>query len=64
MRGILAPSRGGDELSAKHKLNGANLLGILLIAGLMGGITGSWTVFWITGAALFASAVHSGDIRR
>lgn len=51
-------------MSAKHKLNGANLLGILLIAGLMGGITGSWTVFWITGAALFASAVHSGDIRR
>jgi hypothetical protein len=51
-------------MSAKHKLNGANLLGILLVAGLLGGTTGSWAVFWITGVALFLTAVHSGDIRR
>lgn len=51
-------------MSAKHKLNSANMLGIVLIAGLAGGITGSWAVFWITGVALFLTAVHSGDIRR
>jgi hypothetical protein len=51
-------------LSAKQKFNGANLIGVLLIAGLVGGITGSWAVFWITGVALFLTALHSGDIRR
>ncbi|MFO0877565.1 MAG: hypothetical protein U0840_09335 [Gemmataceae bacterium] len=51
-------------MSAKQKLNGANLIGIVLIAGLVGGITGSWAVFWISGVALFLAAVHAGDIRR
>lgn len=51
-------------MSAKHKLNSANLVGILLIAGLLGGLTASWPVFWIAAIALFATAVHAGDIRR
>lgn len=51
-------------MNAKKRLNSANMLGILLVAGLLGGMTGSWTVFWIAAIALFATSVHSGDIRR
>jgi hypothetical protein len=32
-------------MSAKRKLNAAHLLGALVLAGLLGGLTGSWLVF-------------------
>ena len=50
-------------MSAKRKLNSANVVGALLIAGLLGGVTGSWSVFWIAAVALFVTAYHAGDIR-
>jgi hypothetical protein len=51
-------------VSAKHKLNSANLLGTMLVAGLFGGLTGSLTVFAIVWIALMVAAFHAGDIRR
>ncbi len=51
-------------MSAKHKLNSANVLGALLIAGLLGGVTGSFGVFLIAVCALIVAGYHAGDIRR
>jgi hypothetical protein len=54
----------GKQMSAKHKLNQAYLLGALIVAGVLGGVTGSWAVFFITLAALVALSYHAGEIRR
>jgi hypothetical protein len=51
-------------VSAKHKLNAAYFLGALLIAGLLGAITGSWIVFALALAGVLIAAYHSGDMRR
>ena len=51
-------------MSAKHKLNSFHLYGILFVAGIVGGATGSFTVFFIVLGALLAAALHSGNIRR
>lgn len=50
-------------MSAKHKLNSANVLGALIVAGLAGGITGSFGVFLTAFAVLCVLGWHSGDIR-
>jgi hypothetical protein len=50
-------------VSAKRKLNSANLLGTLLVAGLFVGVTGSLIVFAIVWIALMVAAFHAGDIR-
>jgi hypothetical protein len=56
----------GEEaiVSAKHKLNSAHLLGALLVAGLFGGISGSWLVFLVALVALLLAGYHAGEIRR
>ena len=51
-------------MSAKHKLNAANLLGAAVVAGLIGGLAGSWAVFLVALAVLVASGLQSGEIRR
>jgi len=51
-------------MSAKHKLNAANWVGAVLVAGLIGGAAGSWAVFLVAVAVLLASGWQSGDIRR
>jgi hypothetical protein len=51
-------------MSAKHKLNSANFLGALLIAGLVGGGASSWAVFWIALAGVLVADVIAGNIRR
>lgn len=51
-------------MSAKHKLNGAKFLGALLVAGVTGGQTGSFSVFLIALTGLLIAAVIAGDIRR
>jgi hypothetical protein len=51
-------------MSAKHKLNGAHFTGTLLVAGLLGWLTGSGTVFLIALVGLLVAAYHAGDIRR
>jgi len=51
-------------MSAKRKLNSAYFCGALLTAGLVGGITGSWTVFVVAFAALLIARYHAGDLQR
>ena len=50
-------------MGAKRKLNSASVLGSLALAGILGGLSGSWAVFLIAGGVLLAMAVHAGDIR-
>ena len=50
-------------MGARTKLNEVNVLGSLAVAGAVGILTGSWTVFLVTGALLVAAGVYSGDIR-
>jgi len=50
-------------MSAKNKLNGAHFLGALFVAGLIGGVTESWTVFLIALVGLLVAGVVAGDIR-
>ncbi len=50
-------------MGAKNKLNAAALNGALVVGGLVGAVTGSWTAFFLCAAVLVASAVHAGDIR-
>jgi hypothetical protein len=49
--------------NARRKLNAAAFHGVLLIAGLIAAITGSWTAFWVLAVALTLSAIHAGDMR-
>ena len=49
--------------TAKQKLNGSYLHGALIIAGLLGAISGSWMVFLIATGVLVATSVHDGSIR-
>ena len=50
-------------MGARKKLNEFNVLSSLGAAGVLGILTGSWTVFLITGAILIAAGVYNGDIR-
>lgn len=50
-------------MSAKHRLNAAHFRGALLIAGMIGGLTESWTAFWITLVTLVIADILAGDIR-
>ncbi len=49
--------------TAKHKLNGAYVIGSVLIAGLIGGAFGSWFVFFLALGVLVAINIHDGSIR-
>jgi hypothetical protein len=51
-------------MSANHKRNAAHLYGALLVAGLVGWVTGSLAVFRIALIALLVASYHAGDIRR
>jgi len=50
-------------MSARRKLNAAHLLGSLLIAGLVGLITGSGLAFTVALVALLLADLVSRDIR-
>jgi hypothetical protein len=49
--------------NARRKLNAASFHGVLLVAGLIAVISGSWTVFWVLAVLLTLSAIHAGDVR-
>jgi hypothetical protein len=49
--------------TARHKLNSSYLHGVLLIAGVIGAASGSWTVFLVATGILIATSVHDGGIR-
>lgn len=51
-------------MTAKHKLNSANINGALLIAAALGAATNSGAVFAIAAVVLIAQAVHTGAIRK
>lgn len=50
-------------MTARHKLNQANLNGVLLIAGGVAFLVGSWEVFFLLIVLLLIGAVLGGGIR-
>ena len=50
-------------MGARNKLNSSYLNGALLIAGTVGLIAGSWTVFIVACIALVGSSIVAGEIR-
>jgi hypothetical protein len=51
-------------LSAKHKLNAGYFQGAFFIAGLIGLLTDSATVFLMTFTIMLLASLHAGEIRR
>lgn len=49
--------------NARRKLNAASIHGVLLVAGLIAAISGSWTIFGVLAVVLTLSAIHAGDVR-
>jgi hypothetical protein len=49
--------------TARHKLNASHLHGALLIAGVFGAASGSWTVFLVATGILVATSVIDGSLR-
>ena len=50
-------------MSARKKLNHVHIAGAIGVAGIIGGLTGSWPVFLVTAAALIIGAVYADDVR-
>ena len=50
-------------MGARQKLNEAYVNGALIIAGIAGLVTESWTVFIIAAAVLIGASTYSGGIR-
>lgn len=50
-------------MSARTKLNMANMNAALLIGAVLGAITESWLVFFLATGVLILGDFHSGDIR-
>lgn len=50
-------------MTARHKLNHANFIGIAIIAVAVAALFESWAAFWIAATLLVAASVHSGNIR-
>jgi hypothetical protein len=50
-------------VGARQKLNSASILGSLLVAAVLGGVTNSWIVFIVAALILIALSCHQGDIR-
>lgn len=50
-------------MSAKHKLNSANFVGAVGVAALLGFLTSSVAVFFLTALVLVGASMHAGDIR-
>jgi hypothetical protein len=50
-------------VNARQKLNSGHINGALIVAGLIGGLAGSWTIFGLALAGLVVTKLISGDIR-
>ena len=50
-------------MTARHKLNQANIIGITIVAAAIAAVFESWYVFWIAAIILAGAAVHTGNIR-
>jgi hypothetical protein len=64
-RTVVVPGRteGGMAMSVRRKLNGAHATGALLLAGLLGLVTGSAGVFLVSFGGLLAADLVAGNIR-
>jgi hypothetical protein len=50
-------------MSAKRKLNSIHFIGSLGLAGLVGGMSGSWLVFFVALVGLLVAGFVARDIR-
>ncbi len=50
-------------MTARHKLNQSYVNGALLLAGVIGASSQSWTLFLLLTAVFVVLSLHSGDIR-
>ena len=50
-------------MGARQKLNAASAAGALAVGGLVGALTGSWLVFFVTAGLLIGASLYAGDIR-
>ena len=50
-------------MGARHKLNQTHILGALGVAAVVGGLAGSWTVFFLVAVVLVGASVYVGDVR-
>ena len=50
-------------MGARQKLNEASVFGSIVVAGVIGFATDSWTIFAIATAVLLIAVVYNGDIR-
>ena len=50
-------------MGARTRLNSLYLIGVLMVAAIIGGIAQSWIVFLVVAGVLTALMVHGGDIR-
>jgi hypothetical protein len=60
---MLRNTEDGSSMGARTKLNAAYLNGTLLIAGVVGALTGSWTVLGVALAGLLVWHVVAGTLR-
>ena len=50
-------------MAARTRLNEIYAVGSIVVAALIGGVTGSWAVFLLALLITIAACLHSGDIR-
>ena len=50
-------------MSARKKLNCLNIVGAITVAAIVGGLIGSWLVFFMAATLLIGGAIYVGDIR-
>ena len=50
-------------MGARQRLNSVYLIGVLMVAAVIGGIAQSWIVFLVVAGVLTALMVHGADIR-
>ena len=51
-------------MPARQELNKFHIVGGLGLAAILGGLAGSWAVFFIAAVVLIGSSLYVGEIRR
>lgn len=49
--------------TARHKLNSAHVIAAVVIASIIGAVTGSWLAFLLAAGILICLSINSGEIR-
>ncbi|MHB8957812.1 MAG: hypothetical protein ACYC4U_33095 [Pirellulaceae bacterium] len=50
-------------MNARTKLNSAHVVGSIVVAAVVGGLAGSWPVFFVVTAILLGLSFYDGSIR-